>query len=153
MTQDINSQLNKLKSEIKNGAEVTLNPSSNLIRNFNNEINFPHKILLNDTQVLKIHKLFANGLSVNIKFSKTQLAKMLQSGGILGELLVALPYTALEAGRQELIKRAPELTKDATRCFVNKRINRLKIFFTLIEGSGVTLTNNEIKDNMKVISL
>ena len=91
MTQDINSQLNKLKSEIKNGAEVTLNPSSNLIRNFNNEINFPHKILLNDTQVLKIHKLFANGLSVNIKFSKTQLAKMLQSGGILGELLVALP--------------------------------------------------------------
>ena len=106
MTQDINSQLNKLKSEIKNGTEITLNLSSNLIRNFNNEINFPHKILLNDTQVLKIHKLFANGLSVNIKFSKTQFSKMIQSGGILGELLVALPYTALEAGTQELIKKS-----------------------------------------------
>ena len=37
-----NSQLNKLKSGIKNRTEVTLNPSSNLIRNSNDETNFPH---------------------------------------------------------------------------------------------------------------
>ena len=37
-----NSQLNKLKSEIKNNTEVTLNISSNLIRNSSNETNFPH---------------------------------------------------------------------------------------------------------------
>ena len=37
-----NSQLNKLKSGIKNGAEVTLNLLSNLIRNSNDEINFLH---------------------------------------------------------------------------------------------------------------
>ena len=35
-----NSQLNKLKSEIKNGTEVTLNPSSNLIGNSNDAGNF-----------------------------------------------------------------------------------------------------------------
>ena len=41
-----NSQLNKLKSAIKNGTEVTLSLSSNLIGNSNNETNFPHKLLL-----------------------------------------------------------------------------------------------------------
>ena len=56
-----NSQLNKLKYRIKNGTEVTLNPSSNLIGNSNDEANFPHKLLLINTQVSKICKAFANG--------------------------------------------------------------------------------------------
>ena len=77
-----NSQLNKLKSGIKNGIEVTLNLSTNLIRNSHDETNFPHKLLLTNTQVSKICKAFANGSSANIKFSKTQLSKMIQSGGI-----------------------------------------------------------------------
>ena len=37
-----NSQLNKLKSAIENGTKVTLNVSSNLIGNSNDETNFPH---------------------------------------------------------------------------------------------------------------
>ena len=56
-----NSQLNKLKSGVKNGTEVTLNVSSKLIGNCNDETNFPHKILLTDTEVSKICKVFANG--------------------------------------------------------------------------------------------
>ena len=56
-----NSQLNKFKSGIKNGTEVTLNLSSNLIRNSNDETNSAHEILLTDTQVSKICKAFANG--------------------------------------------------------------------------------------------
>ena len=36
-------QLNKLKSAIKNGTEVTLNLPLNLISNSNDETNFPHK--------------------------------------------------------------------------------------------------------------
>ena len=58
----------------KNGTEVTLNLSSNLIENSNDETNFSHKSLLTDTQVSKIRKAFANGTSANIKFSKTQLS-------------------------------------------------------------------------------
>ena len=76
---------------------------------------------------------------------------MIQSGGILGELLVALPYTAFKAETQQLIKRAPELTKYATKYIVNKELDRLKKDFLTSEGSGITLTNNEIKDIMKVI--
>ena len=37
------SQINKLKFAVKNGTEVTLNLSSNLIPNSNDETNFPHK--------------------------------------------------------------------------------------------------------------
>ena len=58
-----NSQLNKLKSAIKNRTEVTLNLSSNLIGISNGETNFPHKSLLTDRQVLKIRKAFENGSS------------------------------------------------------------------------------------------
>ena len=39
------AQFNKLKSQIKNGTKATLNLSSNLIANSNDEINFPHKLL------------------------------------------------------------------------------------------------------------
>ena len=46
-----NSQLHKLKSEKKTGTEVTLNLSSNLIGNSNDDTNFPDKLLLTDTQV------------------------------------------------------------------------------------------------------
>ena len=42
-----NSQLNKLKFLIKNGTEVTLNLSPNIIRN--DGTNFPHKLLLTNT--------------------------------------------------------------------------------------------------------
>ena len=64
-----NSQLNKLKSAIKNGTEVTLVLSSTLIGNSNDETNFPHKLLLTNAQVSKIRKSFANGASANINFS------------------------------------------------------------------------------------
>ena len=78
-----NSQLNKLKSAIKNGTKVTLNLSSNFIGNSNDETNFPYQLLLNDAQISKICKAFASSSLANIKFSKTQLSKMIQSGGIL----------------------------------------------------------------------
>ena len=61
-----NSQLNTLKSGIKNDTEVTLNLSSNVIGNSNNEINFPHKLLLTKAIVLKLRKAFVNGSSANI---------------------------------------------------------------------------------------
>ena len=56
-----NWQLNKLKSEIKNGAEVTLKISSNVVGDSNNENNFLHILLLTNTKVSKLHKAFANG--------------------------------------------------------------------------------------------
>ena len=70
------SQLNKLKSAIKKGRQVTLNLSSNIIGDSNDENNFPHKLLLTNAQVLRLRKAFANNSSANIKLSKTQLHKI-----------------------------------------------------------------------------
>ena len=53
-----NSQLNKLKSAIKNESEVVLRLSSNMIGN--NETNFSHKLLLTDRQVSNIGKALAS---------------------------------------------------------------------------------------------
>ena len=84
------SQLNKLKSAIRNETNVTLRISSNMVGNSNDNTNFPHKLLLSDRQVANIRKAFANNLSTDVKFSKTQLLKMMQSGGFLGNLLSKL---------------------------------------------------------------
>ena len=92
-----NSQLNKLKSGIKKGAEATLKLSSNFVgvMGSNDGNNFPHKLLLTNTQVSRLRKVFANDSSANIKLSKTQLHKMGQSGGFSRRLLGPLLKTGL----------------------------------------------------------
>ena len=54
-----------------------------MIGNSNDEANFPHKLLLTDTQVSKIRRAFSNGSSANIKFSKTRSSKIVHLGGFL----------------------------------------------------------------------
>ena len=58
-----------------------------MIGSSNDETNLPRKLLLTNTQVSKIRKAFANGSLANIKFSKTQMSKMIQSGGFVGNFL------------------------------------------------------------------
>ena len=77
-----NSQLNKLKSAIRNETEVVLRLSSNMIGNSDDETNF--QIFSTNRQV-----------STDIKFSKTQLSRMIQLGGFLGRLLGPLLKTGL----------------------------------------------------------
>ena len=55
-----NWQLNKLKSGLKNGTEGALKLSSNVIGNSNDGTNFPHKLLLTNTQASRISEAFAN---------------------------------------------------------------------------------------------
>ena len=90
-----NSQLNELKSGIKIGTEVTLKFSSNVVGDSNDETNFPHELLLTNTQVSRFRKAFANSSSANMKLSNTQLYKIRQSGGFLGRLLGSLLKTGL----------------------------------------------------------
>ena len=94
-----NSQLNKFKSAIKNETEVALRLSPNMIggneTNFLHKTNFTHKLLLANRQVANRCKGFANNPSTDIKLSKNQLSKMIQSGGFLGRLLGPLLKTGL----------------------------------------------------------
>ena len=88
-----NSQLNKLKSAIKNKTDHQL--TSNKIGNCDNEANFPHKLLLTNRQIANLHNVFANNSSTDIKLSKTGLSKVMQSGRFLGRLLGPLLKTWL----------------------------------------------------------
>ena len=89
------SQRNKLKSAIKNETEIVLTLSSNMTGNSDDEINFPHQLLITNRQVANLRKPFANHSLFDIMLSKTQLCKMIQSGGFLGGRLGPLLKTGL----------------------------------------------------------
>ena len=71
-----NSQVNKLKSAIKNETYAVLRLSSNMIGNSDDEANFPHKLMLTNRKIANLRKTFANHTSTDIKLSKAQLTKM-----------------------------------------------------------------------------
>ena len=84
-----------MKFAIKNGTKVTLNLSSNVVGNSNDENNFPHKLLLTNARASKLRKAFANNSSANIKLSKIQLHKIVKSGWFLGRFFGPLLKTGL----------------------------------------------------------
>ena len=144
-----NSQLDKLKSAIKNGTEVTLNLSSNFIGNSNVETNFPHKLLLTDTQISKICKAFENGSSANIKFSKTQLSKIVQlSGFVTGMTGIVKPENEIFKTANGLLSLPNSIAKkSASMANKGTLVNAgLRLLGEKIKkknyGSGMTRTNN-----------
>ena len=147
-----NSQLNKLKSGIKNATEVTLKISSNVVGDSNDENNVLHKFLLTNTQVLKLCKAFTNNSSASTKLSKTQLHKIGQPGGSLGTLLGPLLKTGLPLMKNVLKPLAKSVlvplgltaAASATDAAIHK-----KMF-----GSGTTtliISNKEMNDIMKIV--
>ena len=148
-----NSQLNKLKSAIKNESEVVLRLSSNMIGN--NETNFPHELLLTDRQISNIRQAFANNSSIDIKSSKTQLSKVIQLGGFLSRLLGPSLKTGLSLmknvikplAKSVLIALGSTAAQSAADPGIHKKIL----------GSGhnntttLIISNNEIEDIIKIV--
>ena len=66
-----------------------------MIGNSDHKINFPHELLLTNRQVANLRISFANNLSTDIKLSKTQIFKVIQSEGFLRRLLGLLLKTRL----------------------------------------------------------
>ena len=142
------SQLNKLKSAIKNDTDVVLRISSGMVGNSNDNINFPHKLLLTDRQVANIRKAFANNLSTDIEFSKTQLSKMMQSGGFLGNLLSKLAGPLMKVVMPLAKNVLVPLGLTAAMSAINGSIKKKML------GSGTTtiiISNDEINDIIKVV--
>ena len=141
-----NSQLNKLKSAIKNGTDVDLRLSSNIIGNSDDETNFPHKLLLTNRQTLSLRKAFNNHTSADIKFSEAQLTKI-QKGGFLKFLmplvksgLPLLKSVVKPLGMLGLTDAASE-----TDAAINKKV--------LESGNHTTLiiSNNDMQDLLKIV--
>ena len=141
-----NSPLNKLKSAIKNGTDVILRFSSNMIGNSDDETNFPHKLLLTNRQTLSLRKAFNNHTSANIKFSKAHLTKM-QKGGFSKFLMPLLKsgLTLLKSVVKPLIILGLTAAASATDAAINKKI--------LGSGNHTTLiiSNNDMQDLLKIV--
>ena len=132
------SQLNKLKSAIKNETNVTLRISSNMVGNSNDNANFSHKLLLADRQVANIRKAFANHLSTDVKFSKTQLSKMMQSGGFLGNLLSKLAGPLMKVAMPVAKNVLAPLGLTATMSVIDGSIKKKMLSSGVTKGAGTT---------------
>ena len=145
-----NLQLNKSKSVIKNETKAVLKLSSNMVGNPNDKNKCPHKLLLTNTQVAKLRKAFANNSPVNIKLSKTQLSKMIQSGRFLGRLLGPLLKTGLPLiknvikplAKSVLIPLALTAAASAADAGIHKKI---------LGFGTTTLSDDEMEDIMKIV--
>ena len=130
-----NVQLNKSKKAVKSNEGATLKLG---IRNFNkNET--PHKLLLTTRQNTKLRNALNNNSATDIKLSKTQIKKIIQSGGFLGKLLSKL------AG--PLMKVALPLGLTAAMSAIDGSIQKK------IHGSGVKLIieQEDMNDIMEII--
>ena len=81
-----NLQLNKFKKAVKNNDSTTLRIG---IKNLN-KADLPHELLLTTRQNTELCNAINNNLSTDIKFSKAQIKKIIQSAGFLGKLLSKL---------------------------------------------------------------
>ena len=124
--------------------------SLNMIGNSDNKISFPHELLLTNRQIANLRKGFANNSSTDIKLSKTQLSKMIRSGGFLGRLLGPLLKTGLPF-MKNLIKPLAKsaliplgLTTSAADAGIHKKILG-SVTTTLI------ISNNEMEDIIKIV--
>ena len=79
-------QLKKLKTAVQNNAGTTLRMSLKIFAG--NDL--AHKLLLTTRQKTKLRNTFNNNMSIEIKISKAQISKIIQSGGFLGSLLSRL---------------------------------------------------------------
>ena len=86
------SQIKKLKDAVKKKTGTTLRINLKMF----NENNLPHELLLTTKQKTKIkNALNNNNMSTNLKLSKAQINKIIQSEGFLSKLLGPLLKTGL----------------------------------------------------------
>ena len=149
-----NSQLSKLKSAIKNETDVVLRLSSNMIGNSGDNTNSPHEFLLTNRQVSSLCKAFGKNTSTDIKLSKTQLSKMIQSGGFLGKLLGPLLKTGLPLIKSVIKPLAKSvlvpLGLTAAASAADAGIHK-KILGSGHNNTTLIISNDEMDDILKIV--
>ena len=108
----------------------------------------PHELLLRTRQETKLRNAFNNNMSTEIKLSKAQISKIIQSGGFLGSLLSKLAgplmKVAVTLAKNILAPLGITAAASAIDAGIQKKIH----------GSGRTtliISNEEINDIMKIV--
>ena len=138
------SQLNKLKSAVKNKQGTTLRMN---VRMFNGN-NLRHELLLTTRQTTKLRNAIENNMSTDIKLSKAQVFKIIQSGGFLGSLLSKiggpLMKVAVPLAKNILAPLGITAAVSAIDATIQKDIH----------GSGtktLIISSEEMNDMMKIV--
>ena len=138
-----NAQLNKLKKSVKSNEGATLRLG---IKNFNKD-ELPHELLLTTRQNTKLRNAINNNLATDIKLSKAQIKKLIQSRGFLDKLLSKLAgplmKVAMPLAKNVLVPLGLTAAMSAIDGSIRKKIH----------GSGVKLIieQEDMNDIMKII--
>ena len=134
-----NIQLNKFKKVVKSNEGQTLRLG---IRNFNkNET--PHELLLTARQNTKLRNALNNNAATDIKLSKTQIKKIIQSGRFLGKLLSKLAGPLMKVAMPLAKNVLAPLGLTAAMSAIDGSIQYK------IHGSGATKGAGVMKEDMK----
>ena len=138
-----NVQLSKLKKAVKSNEETTLRLG---IKNFNKD-ELPHELLLTTRQNTKLRNAINNNLATDIKLSKAQIKKLIQSGGFLGKLLSKLAGQLMKVAMPLAKNILAPLGLTAAMSDIDGSIQKK------IHGSGVKLTIEQevMNDIIKII--
>ena len=125
-----------------------------MIGDFDDKINFQHELLLTNRKVANLREAFANKSSTDIKLSKTQISKMIQSGGFLGRLLGPLLKTGLPLiknvikplAKSVLIPLGLTEAASAADAGIHKKVLGLGNNNTIL-----IISNDEMKDIIKIV--
>ena len=108
----------------------------------------PHELLLTTRQKTKLRNAFNNNMSTDLKLSKAQISKIIQSGGFLGSLLSKLAgpllKVAIPLAKNVLAPLGITAAASAIDAGIQKKIH----------GSGTTtlmILNEEMNDIMKIV--
>ena len=138
------TQLKKLKTAVKNKTGTTLRKSLKIL----DGNNLSHELLLTTRQKIKLRNAFINNMSTDLKLSKTQISKILQSGGFLGLLLSKLVGQLMKVAAPLAKNILAPLRTTAAASAIDAGIQRK------IHGSGTTtliISNKEMNDIIKII--
>ena len=137
-------QLKELTTAVEDNTGKTLRISLKMLAG--NDL--PHELLLKARQTTKLRIAFNNNMSTDIKLSKAQISKIIQSGGFLGSLLSKLAdpsmKVAVPLGKNILAPLGIPAAASANDTRIQKKIH----------GSATTtliISNEEINDIMKII--
>ena len=139
-----NSQLNKLKNAVRNRQETTLRMNARIF----NGNNLPHELLLTTRQTTELRNSIENNMSTEIKLSKAQISKTIQSGGFLGALSSKLAGPLMKVAVQIAKNVLTPLGLTAAISAIDAGIQKK------IHGSGTTIlmiSNEESNDIMKIV--
>ena len=138
-----NTQLKKLKTAAKNKTETTLRMSWKML----DGIDLPHELFLTTGQKTKLRNAFNNNMSTDIKLSKAQISKIIQSGGFLGSSLSKLAgplmKVAVPLAKNILAPVGITAAASAIDARIQKQINGL--------GTILIISNKEMNDKMKIV--